>query len=674
MEKGKKKQVNTGYADEDEYHLPLQAVLLADDFAAEKFQPISLERPKVLFPLVHNPMIDYTLAWLRSSNVKEVYVVCCSHSKQVIDYLKKSYWLSVPDFTVKILENRGCVSVGDALRFVYKSKVIHGDFVLVSGDIVTNMILTKALEEHRDRKKKDSNAIMTMVIKKPKPSRTELVLGVDGNSKTSKDGLVMGIDRSTKELLHYGVNVFTEAYTPGKEFLLDNPDFEVHNEQEDCCIDVCSPEVLSLFADNVKYQHLRRHLVKGLLDDDVMGYKLFTYEIHPSRYAARVDDLKSYDTISKDVIQRWTYPFVPDVQFSTKCAIKQGSDGIFKGSDVQISSSAHVGPDTYVGNGTSIGDFSKISNSVIGKGCCIGSNVKIENSYIWDNVTVQNGCQLNNAFVCDGVVIKSGVVLEPGVVLSFKVVVGAKSRIIPANSKVSLHPQPTNQDSDEEPELISRFSDIAEVGVSGDGYYIWSDTPRPKPERLPAAEIISDDETSDLDNNEVFVFDIEVEETILRAALESEALDVLKTEVTALRLSYNMTPLNCAGAVFAAVMKLALQTPHGTKPELLKNVVSIITTWRDLLRHYIHSTDEQIESIMRFEEMCSDSARDFSPMFENILHELYNKDILDEEAILLWASEKDGADAADRVFVNKAQNFIKWLKEAEEEDSEDEEQ
>ncbi|KAI3848007.1 hypothetical protein MKX03_001119 [Papaver bracteatum] len=583
-------------ADEAEYDPGLQAVLLADDFAAEKFQPISLERPKVLFPLVHNPMIDYTLAWIRSSHVKEVHVICCAHSKQIIDYLKKSYWLSVPEFTVKILENLGCASVGDALRLVYKSKVIHGDFVLVTGDI-----------QHNYARISPKFHFQIPTIKKPKPSssstiKDKLVMAIDRNNKTSKDGLVMGIDRNTKQLMYYDMNSDTLV-------------------------------VLNLFADKSDYQHLRHHLVKGLLDDNVKCYRPFTYEIHPSRYAARVDDLKSYDTISKDVIQRWTYPFVPDVQFTRKRAIKQESDGIFKGSDVQISSSAHVGPDTYVGNGTSIGDFSKISNSVIGKGCCIISNLKIENSYIWDNVTIQNGCQLNNAFVCDGVVIKSGVVLEPGVILSF-VVVGAKSPIIPAYSKVSLHPQSTNQDSDEEPELTSRSS----VGVSGVGYHIWSDTPMPKPEVLSAAEIKGDDKTSHLDNDDVFVFDIEVEETILRAALESEALDDLKTEVAALRLLYSMTPLNCVGAVFSSVMKLALQTPYGTKAQLLKNGVSIITSCREVLQHYIYSTDEQFESIMKLEELCSDSARDVAPLFEHILHELYDKDILDEEAILLWAS------------------------------------
>ncbi|KAI3974613.1 hypothetical protein MKX01_029603 [Papaver californicum] len=521
-------------------------------------------------------------------------------------------------------------------------------FIVTETTILSNMSLTQALKDHKERKKKDSNAIITMVIKKLKPSSSS------STKQTSKDRLVMGIDRNNQtKLLYYDVNSDTEMDTLGKELLLDNPAFEVDNDKEDCHIDICSPVVLSLFADDFDFQHLRRHLVKGLLDDDVMGYKLFTCEIHSSRYAARVDNLKGYDTISKNVIQQWTYPSVPDIQFSANCPTKQECHGIYKGSDIQLSSSAHVGPDTLVGSRTSIGDYSKISNSVIGKGCCIGSNVSIEGSYIWDNVTIQDGCQLNNALVCDGVVIKSGVVLEPGVVLSFKVVVGPKSPIIPAYSKGSGILDGTSLNSTLDfpnGELISRSSVVTEVGVSGVGYYIWSDTV--KPEMLLGVELRGDGETYDFDKDDAF--DIEVEATILRAVLESGDLEDVKTEVTALRLSYNMTSLDCAGTVFSSVMKLALQTPHGTKGKLFRNVVSVITTWRDLLRHYIDSIDEQIETIMKFEEMCLDSAKDFASMFEIILHELYEKDVLAEEAILLWASKKEDADAADKIFVNQS--------------------
>ena len=47
-----------------------------------------------------------------------------------------------------------------------------------------------------------------------------------------------------------------------------------------------------------------------------MGYKIFTHEIH-SEYAARIDNFRSYDAVSKDILQRWTYPLVPDIPFSS---------------------------------------------------------------------------------------------------------------------------------------------------------------------------------------------------------------------------------------------------------------------------------------------------------------------------------------------------------------------
>jgi hypothetical protein len=87
-----------GTADE-EARTPLQAVVLADSFtqvrrartrvhaaaaragsgslrwrapaASQRFRPCSVERPKVLMPLVNVPMLDYTLEWLASAGVEE---------------------------------------------------------------------------------------------------------------------------------------------------------------------------------------------------------------------------------------------------------------------------------------------------------------------------------------------------------------------------------------------------------------------------------------------------------------------------------------------------------------------------------------------------------------------------------------------------------------------------
>lgn len=129
----------------------------------------------------------------------------------------------------------------------------------------------------------------------------------------------------------------------------------------------------------------------------------------------------------------------------------------------------------------------------------------LECCYIWHNVTIEDGCELKNAIVCDGVILKAGAVLEPGVVLSFKLVIGEKF-VVPSYSKVSLLRQPINQDSDDEELNHTDGSSIEEGNV------------------------------------------------IL--------------EINSLRLAYNMTPLDCAAALFYSLMKLAFHTKQNSTGEL----------------------------------------------------------------------------------------------------------
>ncbi|CAH1429371.1 unnamed protein product [Lactuca virosa] len=129
--------------EDDLARVPLQAIIIADNLNT-KFRPITLECPKVLLPLVNTPMIDYTLAWLESADVEEVFVLCCSHSKQIISYLGQSKWVNEPNFSVTPIESHNCTSAVDGLR-----DMIKGDFILVSGDTVSDMMLTQALKEHK---------------------------------------------------------------------------------------------------------------------------------------------------------------------------------------------------------------------------------------------------------------------------------------------------------------------------------------------------------------------------------------------------------------------------------------------------------------------------------------------------------------------------------------------
>lgn len=728
---------------DDEVVVPLQAVLLADSFT-QKFRPITMERPKVLLPLVNVPMIDYALEWLASVGVEEVYIFCCAHAKQVTSYLERSHWKSQTNFIVTAIESNDCVSAGDALRLIDQRNVIRGDFVLVSGDTVSNMSLRQVLQEHKERRRKDKLSVMTMVVKHTKPS------SVTHQNRFGNEELLLGVDPETKQLLCYeDKKDYGKAHQCSGNIILDQSivtdrsAVQLYNDRQDCFIDICSPEVLLLFTDNFDYQQLRRDFVKGLLSDEVMGYKIFTYEIH-SEYAARIDNFRSYDAVSKDILDRWTYPIVPDIPFSRNGPpIRLDSQGIYKAAGVMQSRSAIIGGTTFLGEGTSIGDCCNITDSVIGQGCIIGCNVHIQGSYIWNNVTIHDNATLRYAIVCDGAVVKEGAVLEPGVILSFNVVIG-QNFTVPSYSKISLTPQPTEEDSDEELEYAEAaagvtesvkkpFSvveneincqngkqdeesmdgqswNVLEVGVTGTGYKWslgesnqeeeWRHSVSPIPyekiqelilkkrfdfddtaldigtvqttgESKPDSEI-ADDES---EKPETAYFNKEVEETFRRAVLEIPGVEQhhVIIEVNGLRLAYNMSFSDCAGALFHAILNLALEAPHAGPSELFINAQNVITKWRDLFKNYLKSEDDEVEVLLKFEEICQETGKEFAPIFSKVLEVLYDKDILTEEAILSWASEKQEADESDKVFVKQSESFIQWLQEASEEEVEVEE-
>uniref|UniRef100_A0A0D6R6T7 Translation initiation factor eIF2B subunit epsilon n=1 Tax=Araucaria cunninghamii TaxID=56994 RepID=A0A0D6R6T7_ARACU len=184
----------------------------------------------------------------------------------------------------------------------------------------------------------------------------------------------------------------------------------------------------------------------------------------------------------------------------------------------------------------------------------------------------------------------------------------------------------------------------------------------------------SESADDDSDKPDKTYFDKEVEETFRRAVSEGVQQDHVILEVNALRLAYNMQFSDCAGALFHGIMNLALEAAHDNPVELLRNTNSVLTRWKDLLKRYLNSEDDEVEVLLRFEEICLESGKEFAPIFSKILEVFYEKDIVSEEAILSWATEKEEADESDKVFVKQSEAFIHWLREASEEEEEDEEE
>ncbi|KIO28123.1 hypothetical protein M407DRAFT_6891 [Tulasnella calospora MUT 4182] len=160
----------------------LQAVILADSFNS-RFGPLTMDLPRVciisIMPGVGSliqmlgitvPSSYWTFEALASAGVQQVYVFCSSHSGLIRQAIDASPW-SRPSSGLKIIpiSSREARSVGDALREIDTKQIISSDFVLVSGDIISNIRIDEVVKEHRERRKISKDAIMTTVVREVGP-------------------------------------------------------------------------------------------------------------------------------------------------------------------------------------------------------------------------------------------------------------------------------------------------------------------------------------------------------------------------------------------------------------------------------------------------------------------------------------------------------------------------
>ncbi|KAJ3329045.1 hypothetical protein HDU91_003948, partial [Kappamyces sp. JEL0680] len=95
---------------------------------------------------------------------------------------------------VKIIVSQELRSMGDALRDLDAKQLIQSDFILMSGDVISNVNLASVLDEHRARKLSDKNSIMTLVLK---PG------GLNHPSRSKLEESVFVLDAKTNECLRY---------------------------------------------------------------------------------------------------------------------------------------------------------------------------------------------------------------------------------------------------------------------------------------------------------------------------------------------------------------------------------------------------------------------------------------------------------------------------------------
>lgn len=150
-----------------------------------------------------------------------------------------------------------------------------------------------------------------------------------------------------------------------------------------------------------------------------------------------------------------------------------------------------------------------------------------------------------------------------------------------------------------------------------------------------------------------------------KRARELEELKKMVKETPTATLLPNLQQFKSSKAIddkmFAAMLFDSLFGPNDNVKTEAKNK-------KEILQKFANNTNAQIGLLQAVEHFCGEVNLAQIGQVSFIIKEFYDLEILDEENILQWYDDKQGAVAAVR---EKALPFIKWLKEADEESEEE---
>ncbi|PCH38105.1 nucleotide-diphospho-sugar transferase [Wolfiporia cocos MD-104 SS10] len=669
----------------------LQAVVLADSFN-KRFRPLTVGKPRCLLPICNAPLLDWTFESLALAGVQEVFVICRSYSELVKKAIRESKW-SKPGSGLKIvpiITAKETYSPGDAMRDIYTHGIITSDFVLVAGDLVSNVRIDEVVRAHKERRRTTKDAIMTMVVKES---------GARHRTRPRGESAVFVMDAETSECLHYEP-VTSYPHKPiariPREILAEHPEVEIRYDLIDCAIDVCSVEVPSLFQDNFDYGDIRRDFVHGVLTSDLLMKNIYCY-VAKEGYAARVADTRSYDAISKDILSRWTFPLVPDNNHPGDHSYEhlRGNKYIAKDNSVNLSRTCKVGSNTLIGAHSSIADNASVSSSVIGQRCTIGPGAVLSGAYVFDDTHIGANVHVEASIIGARVRIGEGSTIRAGCLIADGVVLGKNARLEKfarvSQKRAELAASDADEEDEEEWEAVEAHQDsVASFLGEGSNAIVWPKMAQDEDDEVDEVETYDNqrlmrigDTASDLDLSDAgsvtesesgdesddesdpgmhalsrtssvtsaslapgasvstlhtlhasaadSEFRSEVRQSLERAFAEGHSVDNAAVELKTLRMASNVPLRRVREAVVAAIVErvpLVEGDPTGQRREIAR----MVGRWGALIDR-IGGVDP-VETVEVLQVHCAQSTR--LPLFGQILAALYQADIVEEDDIRTW--------------------------------------
>ncbi len=359
----------------------MQAVIMAGGQGA-RLRPLTSNQPKPMLPVVNRPIMEHIVNLLTRDGFEEMIVTL-----QFLPTLISNYFGDGGEWGASIQYSTEFTPLGTAGSVKNSSHFLDETFLVISGDALTDIDLTRVVDFHRRNK---SMATLALI--------------------RSQNPLEFGI-------------VVTDAAGHIERFL-EKPNWgQVFSDTINTGIYVLEPEVLDLIPDGQSFD-FSKDLFPLLLERD---YPLFGYVA--DGYWCDIGNFEQYMAAHKDILDRKVQIDPPGFRMAENVWVGEGVD-IEDGAELR--GPMVLGDHCKVERGAVIREFTVLGHNVVVK-----QDSFVHRALIYDNSYIGTGCHLRGCVVGKNCDLKGNVRLEEGVVVGDECLIGENVLV---NHDVKIYP------------------------------------------------------------------------------------------------------------------------------------------------------------------------------------------------------------------------------------------
>jgi len=359
----------------------MQALVMAGG-EGTRLRPLTTNRPKPMVPIVNRPMLEHAINLLKQHGFKDV-VLTLHYLPKII----KDYFQDGAEFGVKIHYLVEEKPLGTAGGVKNAEQFLSGTFLVLSGDVLTDINLSKALDFHRQ-----SGAVATIVLTRvPNP-------------------------------IEYGI-VITDKTGRVKQFL-EKPGWgEVFSDTINSGIYILEPEVLKHVKPEAEVD-FSKHLFPKLLEQ---GEPLYGYVAEG--YWCDIGNPGQYLQTNQDALQGRLKVKIPGRE-TNGVWVDKGAEiedrveirpPALIGAKTRIRAGSVISELSIIGDGVTVDEMASIKRSLVGSNAFIGPKADLvgcfigEKCHVRDEATILEGAVVGDECIIGrGATVKSGVRIWPG--------------------------------------------------------------------------------------------------------------------------------------------------------------------------------------------------------------------------------------------------------------------